>query len=40
MSVSPVTIERVMSDAQQAIAALPDTSDQKDPAPVLTIRSK
>jgi hypothetical protein len=29
MSVSPVTIERVMSDAQQAIAALPDTSDQE-----------
>lgn len=26
---SPYTIERVMSDAQQAIAALPDTSDQE-----------
>ena len=29
MAVSPVTIERVMSDAQQAIATLPDTSDQE-----------
>jgi hypothetical protein len=29
MSISPVTIERVMSDAQQAIATLPDTSDQE-----------
>lgn len=27
--VSPFAIERVMSDAQQAIAALPDTSDQE-----------